>query len=681
MPRLLVLGLGNDILTDDAIGLIVAREVGCQLEPDEPIEARSTTEMGLALLDEITGYDGLVLVDAVQTGRAPAGHVHELVVDDLHVLPSVTPHFLGIGETLALGRLLGLPMPERVRILGIEVEKTCGRFDADGTHALFHGIAVAQGDGVAQFGSLPERVEINGEAEGGAGFVLAAVSAADGARVVVEDVHVRAQEVADGAGFFDQFRAVLEQREDAGLDGSDPGMEPEDDPFLEFAFIVGGFVFAIGLADQGKDEAIHAGAGFDDVGDVLLLGLFVEVFHRFAAVLLVLGEIEIAAGGDALEFLGAERELEKDIDGGFGVVGEFLLGLPVFLEGNAGEPDAFVPADALFDPVLVPDLPAPVPLGVGEIEVGVGERGDTAGERADHFIGADEEFEFHLFELAGAEGEIARGDLVPERFPDLGDAEGYFDPGTVDHVLELDENGLGGFGSEISDVLVGTDGADGGIEHEVERAGCGQLATAFAAVGDGIFHRAGGGGEQFGVFQAAPAVELFGHFVGARSVVGLGDEDGDGFVADCVRFGCAGIVDCGPGLRIDLVGAEAFAADFAVGHGIAEGVDVSGGLPDGWMHDDGGVEADDVIALLGHGTPPEILDVAFEFGAERAVIPEAINAAVNFGRLENESPSFAEGYDTFHQFVDLRIGHRRASVLDAVGTVKVSTICFRMRRS
>ena len=121
MPRLLVLGLGNDILTDDAIGLIVAREVGCQLEPDEPIEARSTTEMGLSLLDEITGYDGLVLVDAVQTGRAPAGHIHELVVDDLHVLPSVTPHFLGIGETLALGRLLGLPMPERVRILGIEV--------------------------------------------------------------------------------------------------------------------------------------------------------------------------------------------------------------------------------------------------------------------------------------------------------------------------------------------------------------------------------------------------------------------------------------------------------------------------------------------------------------------------------------------------------------------------------
>jgi len=92
-----------------------------RLDATETIEARWTTEMGLSLLDEITGFAALVLVDAVQTGHAPAGHLHELVVDDLHVLPSVTPHFLGIGETLALGRLLSLPMPDHVRVFGIEV--------------------------------------------------------------------------------------------------------------------------------------------------------------------------------------------------------------------------------------------------------------------------------------------------------------------------------------------------------------------------------------------------------------------------------------------------------------------------------------------------------------------------------------------------------------------------------
>jgi Ni,Fe-hydrogenase maturation factor len=33
-----------------------------------------------------------------------------------------TPHFVGVSETLALGKQLGLAMPEQVRIFAIEVE-------------------------------------------------------------------------------------------------------------------------------------------------------------------------------------------------------------------------------------------------------------------------------------------------------------------------------------------------------------------------------------------------------------------------------------------------------------------------------------------------------------------------------------------------------------------------------
>jgi Ni,Fe-hydrogenase maturation factor len=40
----------------------------------------------------------------------------------LKELTGRTPHFLGVGETLALGRLLELPMPAEVRIYAIEVE-------------------------------------------------------------------------------------------------------------------------------------------------------------------------------------------------------------------------------------------------------------------------------------------------------------------------------------------------------------------------------------------------------------------------------------------------------------------------------------------------------------------------------------------------------------------------------
>ena len=120
--KTLVLGLGNDILTDDAIGLNVVRQVRRLVEGWENVEVQETTEMGLALLDFIVGFHRLLLVDSIQTGRVPAGFVHEFEGADLSRLPGPTPHFLGVGETLALGRELGLAMPEQVKVIAIEVE-------------------------------------------------------------------------------------------------------------------------------------------------------------------------------------------------------------------------------------------------------------------------------------------------------------------------------------------------------------------------------------------------------------------------------------------------------------------------------------------------------------------------------------------------------------------------------
>lgn len=120
--NILVLGLGNDILTDDAIGLHVVREVRRQVADLPNVAVHETMEMGLALLDFIVGYRALVLVDSIQTHKAPPGFIHEIDDANLKLLPGPTPHFLGVGETLALGRQLGLTMPERVRVFAIEVD-------------------------------------------------------------------------------------------------------------------------------------------------------------------------------------------------------------------------------------------------------------------------------------------------------------------------------------------------------------------------------------------------------------------------------------------------------------------------------------------------------------------------------------------------------------------------------
>ena len=81
-----------------------------------------SAEAGLALLDLVADYDELIIVDAVQTGHAEPGHVHELEVDQMQLIPGGSPHFLGIAEMLALGRELDLPVPGKTRIFAVEVE-------------------------------------------------------------------------------------------------------------------------------------------------------------------------------------------------------------------------------------------------------------------------------------------------------------------------------------------------------------------------------------------------------------------------------------------------------------------------------------------------------------------------------------------------------------------------------
>jgi hydrogenase maturation protease len=118
----LLLGLGNDILTDDAVGLNVVRQLRQEFARDDRVDVRETMEMGLALLDFMVGYRAVVIVDSIQTGRASPGTIHEVDAAGLSHLAGRTPHFLGVGDTLALGRRLGLAMPDEVRIIAVEVE-------------------------------------------------------------------------------------------------------------------------------------------------------------------------------------------------------------------------------------------------------------------------------------------------------------------------------------------------------------------------------------------------------------------------------------------------------------------------------------------------------------------------------------------------------------------------------
>lgn len=117
--RILVLGLGNDLMADDAVGHLAARELGPRLAGRATVAA--TAVHGLALIDEMTGYDAAVVLDAACTGRHPVGAVHEIDPATLKRVESPSPHFAGLPEMLDLAERLGLDFPRRVRILAVEV--------------------------------------------------------------------------------------------------------------------------------------------------------------------------------------------------------------------------------------------------------------------------------------------------------------------------------------------------------------------------------------------------------------------------------------------------------------------------------------------------------------------------------------------------------------------------------
>jgi hydrogenase maturation protease len=117
--RVLVLGVGNDLLGDDAAGLVVADRLR-----DTGVPVDLTTRSGLGLLDHVVGFDRVLLIDSQTTGRE-AGTVDESTLEPSEIRgPSA--HYLSYGEALALGACLEMPLPREIKVLAVEcLPQTC----------------------------------------------------------------------------------------------------------------------------------------------------------------------------------------------------------------------------------------------------------------------------------------------------------------------------------------------------------------------------------------------------------------------------------------------------------------------------------------------------------------------------------------------------------------------------
>jgi hydrogenase maturation protease len=119
--KTLVLGIGNDILGDDGVGIHIAREAAKQISSVD-VTVEETGAAGLSLLERIKGYERLIIADAILTDNTEVGKIHRLTLKDLaKTNDSITPHEAALRTTLEIGNsLFPGEMPRDVVVFAVQ---------------------------------------------------------------------------------------------------------------------------------------------------------------------------------------------------------------------------------------------------------------------------------------------------------------------------------------------------------------------------------------------------------------------------------------------------------------------------------------------------------------------------------------------------------------------------------
>ena len=119
--RTLVLGLGNPILADDSVGFRVIEQL--EAGSDKPgLTFMASSSSGLSLLEEIIGYDKLIIIDAIQKKDRQAGEIYRFTLDDsIDTRHTTSPHSVNLATAIELGKRLGEHVPQQIVIFAIEV--------------------------------------------------------------------------------------------------------------------------------------------------------------------------------------------------------------------------------------------------------------------------------------------------------------------------------------------------------------------------------------------------------------------------------------------------------------------------------------------------------------------------------------------------------------------------------
>jgi hydrogenase maturation protease len=134
--KCLILGLGNPLRGDDAVGFKTAERLkGLIKDPQTVVEPLCAG--GMRVLDILEGFHSVVAIDAIVGTGKPTGEVFWFE-EEFTPAPGerVSSHSLHLWDAIELGSTLGMEMPEEVHLLAIAIGGHTSWSDALTTDAL-----------------------------------------------------------------------------------------------------------------------------------------------------------------------------------------------------------------------------------------------------------------------------------------------------------------------------------------------------------------------------------------------------------------------------------------------------------------------------------------------------------------------------------------------------------------
>jgi hydrogenase maturation protease len=121
--KTIILGVGNQILGDDGVGVHIANELKKHIQnPDVTIDEAITG--GMNLLDLILGYDKVIIIDAVKTETGENGEVKRIPLNDFSTLHSCNPHDVSLVEAIEMAKKMGeTRIPKEIIVVGIMMKQ------------------------------------------------------------------------------------------------------------------------------------------------------------------------------------------------------------------------------------------------------------------------------------------------------------------------------------------------------------------------------------------------------------------------------------------------------------------------------------------------------------------------------------------------------------------------------